>query len=244
MIEFDRWWEANREPVRDRYDFAEAAFLAGQASVEQRHEQEANALCASFVERQLQWEQRVKYLDAIAIELQVTCDKQAKRVAELESRLELWSKATDIAVADALKAQAGERYLNGGTRYKVGEHQGNGAIMCLPVKMIGEWVALVEATDDCHMKLTTPNTPAAEPVNLPENWMYEEPSLYTHTAAERRVPPDIELIEFAAGEQFFLFASEDEVLDIMRTTLQRYGNAAPRCRAIARTAAEIGKGMK
>ena len=45
---------------------------------------------------------------------------------------------------------------------------------------------------------------------------------------ERRViPEDAELLAFAADEQFFLFCEELEVLDIMRTTLQKYLNAAP-----------------
>lgn len=41
------------------------------------------------------------------------------------------------------------------------------------------------------------------------------------------IPEDAELLAFAADEQFFLFCEELEVLDIMRTTLQKYLNAAP-----------------
>lgn len=51
---------------------------------------------------------------------------------------------------------------------------------------------------------------------------------YLHSTTERRViPEDAELLAFAADEQFFLFCEELEVLDIMRTTLQKYLNAAP-----------------
>lgn len=55
--------------------------------------------------------------------------------------------------------------------------------------------------------------------------LYEHPPVPT---TERRViPEDAELLAFAADEQFFLFCEELEVLDIMRTTLQKYLNAAP-----------------
>lgn len=48
------------------------------------------------------------------------------------------------------------------------------------------------------------------------------------TTDRRVIPEDAELLAFAADEQFFLFCEELEVLDIMRTTLQKYLNAAPK----------------
>lgn len=48
------------------------------------------------------------------------------------------------------------KYLANGTRYKVTGLHDSGAIMGLPKELTGEWVALVDATDDKHLQHTTP----------------------------------------------------------------------------------------
>ena len=65
------------------------------------------------------------------------------------------------------QAQEPVSFLLDGTRYKVTRLDQGCAIFGLPESLSGEWVALVEATDNCHMKLTAP-PPSAEDAKLLE----------------------------------------------------------------------------
>ena len=68
---------------------------------------------------------------------------------------------------------------------------------------------------------------AGEPPRVDPNWVNIKMDVSNPTTERRVIPEDAELLAFAADEQFFLFCEELEVLDIMRTTLQKYLNAAP-----------------
>lgn len=58
---------------------------------------------------------------------------------------------------DALRsASEPVKFLADATRYKVARLQDGCAIYGLPDELAGEWVALVEATDNCHLKMTQP----------------------------------------------------------------------------------------
>ena len=67
-----------------------------------------------------------------------------------------------IAAAEAAQPVA-QQYLLGGRRFKVTHSQDHGfAITGLPQTMNGQWVAFVDATDNCHMQQQHPAS--AQPV--------------------------------------------------------------------------------
>ena len=55
-------------------------------------------------------------------------------------------------------------YLCNGIRYKVIGGSSYGAIMGLPKRLVGQWVALVDATDSKHLQCTAPPKAEQEPV--------------------------------------------------------------------------------
>lgn len=122
-------------------------------------------------------EQRVKELDTIATELQVTCDKQAKRIAELERALGQYKNVNmNLQMqCEALKAQAEEPLPHCG--------------------ICGEKLGMVVSMCSCQLSEAqkpktagTPSTPAAEPASYlykGEGDNLQQIPLYTHPAAER-----------------------------------------------------------
>lgn len=77
---------------------------------------------------------------------------------------------TAIAVARSLLSAAqpvAQQYLLGGRRFKVTHSQDHGfAITGLPQTMNGQWVAFVDATDNCHMQQQQPAS--AQQVAVPD----------------------------------------------------------------------------
>lgn len=59
------------------------------------------------------------------------------------------------------------------------------------------------------------------------NALNSRPALPSGNSGE--LPSDKDLREFGGNEQFFLFCSEDEFLDIAKSVLRRFGQALPSC---------------
>lgn len=99
------------------------------------------------------------------------------------------------AIVDAEAAQpVAQQYLLGGRRFKVTHSQDHGfAITGLPQTMNGQWVAFVDATDNCHMQQQQPAS--AQLVAVPEGWQLvpKEPTRAMLDAAHTNFRKDIEI---------------------------------------------------
>ena len=76
---------------------------------------------------------------------------------DTEDRSFVTSTSCRIIAEMAVEASSSRRrendhpYLYGGTRYKVGNHNGLPCVLGIPFDLEGHWVALVLADNDCHM---------------------------------------------------------------------------------------------
>ena len=77
------------------------------------------------------------------------------------------------------------RYLDGGARYKVTHLKSSGyCIAGLPSEMLGQWVALVDATDNKHMTRQQPRQPLT-PEAVNDLWIkHARSGAYIHAFAQ------------------------------------------------------------
>jgi len=104
--------------------------------------------------------------------------KLALEALEAHADIGIKSDKAITAIKQALAAPVQPvAFLANGTRFKISydSRQSGGQIHGIPPELGGQWVALVAAEDDCHLKLATPPAaPVQEPTKLkPEDVIVE-----------------------------------------------------------------------
>ena len=112
------------------------------------------------------------------------CDEAMSYISEYDIQItlpDMMRSAIDAAELSGNSGQlpaseaaqpVGQQYLLGGRRFKVTHSQDHGfAITGLPQTMNGQWVAFVDATDNCHMQQQQPAS--AQPVVVPDERIYK-----------------------------------------------------------------------